>query len=32
VRAISYKYPMALDRLTVHLLKAKLLILPKDEC
>jgi hypothetical protein len=31
VRAISYKYPMALDRLTVHLLKAKLLILPEDE-
>jgi len=30
VRAISYKYPMALDRLTELLLKAKLLILPKD--
>lgn len=30
VRAISYKYPMALDRLTQLLLKAGLLILPKD--
>lgn len=30
VRAISYKYPMALDRLTELLLKAGLLILPKD--
>jgi hypothetical protein len=30
VRAISYKYPMALDRLTELLLKTGLLILPKD--
>jgi DNA-directed RNA polymerase specialized sigma24 family protein len=30
VRAISYKYPLALDRLTELLLKAGLLILPKD--
>ena len=30
VRAISYKYPMAVDRLTDLLLKAGLLILPKD--
>ena len=30
VRAISYKYPMALDRLTELLLTAGLLILPKD--
>ena len=30
VRAISYKYPMALDRLTELLLKAGLLILPED--
>ncbi|MBS1802614.1 MAG: hypothetical protein JST28_04575 [Acidobacteria bacterium] len=29
-RAISYKYPLALDRLTKLLLKAGLLILPKD--
>lgn len=30
VRAVSYKYPLALDRLTELLLKAGLLILPKD--
>lgn len=30
VRAISYKYPMALDRLTDLLLKAGLLQIPKD--
>jgi hypothetical protein len=29
VRAISYKFPAALDRLTQHLLEASLLILPK---
>jgi hypothetical protein len=29
VRAISYKYPLALDRLTEQLLKASLLILPR---
>jgi hypothetical protein len=30
VRAVYYKYPLALDRLTKLLLKAGLLILPKD--
>ena len=30
LRAISYKYPLALDRLTELLLKTGLLILPKD--
>ena len=28
VRTISYKFPLALDRLTKHLLEAGLLVLP----